>query len=367
MRLVFFYVSSAHGFGLDIPWIPEDCSGNYWIKRVQEEGYFELIRLMVQEEIIDSASIVVESREHIGQCVLAEKITAFVVPDIRYMAGLYEDDVIWIRGGWKHWHDWIEARGKAGHWLILYAANTGRQRWKFWDVVLDDLGGKDQVDKVGRVHLDFRKPINENVFKPMDLLPVYDVCIGASRIHDKKGQWRGIDALIEYQKIFDRDLYAVLPGPFHHGIETNKIRRKIKEFALAVDVTDGVSREKINELLNRSRLFLALGSHGQGDRGPIESMRVGTPVLVGFPRYHAPWLTAHNMAAEICEDPQDPKKTARQIHDFLKRTNGERRRFVFNYHKRQAGLREVCLPGMKRLFDFIREHSKEERAKLIEV
>jgi hypothetical protein len=191
MRLVFFYLAHRNaGFYFDF---------------LATEGYYWLLKRMVETGIVDEVSVIIDSGQKLAPVDYMPGITGHVVPGIENTP-LRDGDIIWVRGGWKSWFPFLSRLHEEQRWLLFYGANTGRERWPLWDVVFDDLSGRDYVDGAGRIHLDFRKPTNPEIFHPMDIDPKYDLCIGASHIHDKKGQWRGVQAAIAYQKIFGKNL-----------------------------------------------------------------------------------------------------------------------------------------------------------------
>ena len=356
MRVIFFYVSWKNGFGGRIPWNPDIKSRNYYASRFLEEGYYLLLKHLQYLKIIDEALVFIESRDSPGffDC---RPLYGYVVPSIEDVQPfLREDDIIFVRGGWKHWHDILIKWKKDGHWTMIYAANTGRQRWKFWDIVLSDLTDKISTDKTGRIFYPFRKPINEEIFYkskiPYD--PKYDVMIGGSRIHDRKGQWRSIDALIAYQRLFKENLKAILPGPWSKGVETNKIRYKISQHNLDVYSPGTMSREDLAVAMNQTHIFTHLGSHGQGDRGPMEALACGCPVLIGFPRYHAPWITNDDKCSMISKDPNDPDKVAIEMRELLHGSRDSLRCDIASCRFSNAGLTERCIPDLVDLFKVLR-------------
>ncbi|MEW6265761.1 MAG: glycosyltransferase [Thermodesulfobacteriota bacterium] len=298
MRLIFLYAQS---------------SSRALAEHFPEEGYHYLLRLMVAEGLVDSALAIID-----GLDIDLDYGRGFRLIGVRGLSRaldlLQPGDIIWCRGGWRAWYsDFLVPAHERGHWLGLYAANSGRARWPIWHVILDDLSGREYWDN-DRLHLDFRKPINPDIFQPLRLTPSYDVMIGASHIHDKKGQWRGIEAAIAYQRLFGRRLRCILPGAFHHGERTSRIKSMIREHDLVVVLPGMVSRPQLCRLYNESRLFLALGSHGQGDRGPIEALACGTPVIIGFPQYHAPWT---RQLSCCIENPDQPETIAAHIQTVL--------------------------------------------------
>lgn len=355
MRLVFFYVSWKHGYGEGIDWKTDHESDNFFSKRLEEEGYCLLLRHMLNHEIVDDVLVLIESKSDPGRF-WPMGMSGHVIPSIEnawYF--IKDDDIIWVRGAWKHWHDVLIEFQEAGHWLMLYAANTGREKWPFWDIVFNDQINQPKMDSAGRLQYPFRKPIQEDIFFPKDLAfpknQEYDIMIGASHVHDKKGQWRMIDALIKYKEIFGENLKAVLPGEFKRGFETNNIVRKISDNDLTVELPGMLERKDLARYMNRTRLFVHLGSHGQADRGPIEAMACGCPVMIGYPQYHTKWLAESETACFLCHTPNDPEKVARDIYLTLPKAI-ERRRHAFEAYCANS-LVNGALPDMIKLFSLL--------------
>lgn len=345
MRLVFLYLAHRNA--------------GYYLNFLPTEGYYYLLKRMVETGIVDEVSVIIDSGQKLSPVNYIPGLTGHVVPGIENTP-MREDDIIWVRGGWKSWFPYLEQLHQEGRKLLFYGANTGRERWPFWDVIFDDLAGKDFVDGAGRIHLDFRKPTNPEIFRPMDIEPKYDLCIGASHIHDKKGQWRGVQAAKWYQRIFGKNLKCVMPGAFRHGVHTNNIIENIRKYGLDIELPGMLSREELVKLLNTSKVFAHLGSGGQGDRGVMEAMRCGCPVIIGFPMYHAPW-TYQSDLSYVAVDPDHFSTLAYEIYEQIGQATKEKRRQVFKYHESQCGVERVILPKMRKLFNVLRENPRADR------
>ena len=248
MRLVFLYHAqnqAAPGSGsvinLSIP------ATNKFATRVKEEGYFYLLQKMLIAKVVEEVLLIIESNLGKGYIKYQDKFTGWVIPEIQLLLEhLRPGDVIWVRGGHRTTHDFLVKAGEKGHWRMIYAANTGRQRWPFWDVVLDDLRKPFcEVDSNGRLWIPWKKPTNPNLFKPINTKRVYDLCIGASFIHDKKGQWRVIEVLSTYKKKFGKNLKCILPGAPRRGVHSNNITGMVSNDALDVKFAGGVPREEL--------------------------------------------------------------------------------------------------------------------------
>jgi len=354
MRLIFLYMSYGPAKeGTNQPWDRTCTSHNRFVQDgwLPTEGYFYMLKRMLETKIIDDLIIFIESNRTPG-CKMIDGIPVYVIPEIKYVEEFLEEgDVIFARGGFRTWFNFLTRMQIKGHWLLLYAANTGRSRWKFWDIVFDDIKGKHWWDSRQRFFFGFKKPINPNIFKPMKTQRDFDVCVGASHIHDKKAQWKAINAL-------DPEWKCVMPGALKKGVHTNHIIPTIKERGLNVETPGMVPRVKLNEYYNRSKVFVYLGNSGQNDRGPLEAMSVGCPIILGGTSRHSPVLWENKVGCHIVESPNDPEAVKQTIREMLGlHTEGLR---IHNqvYFDNVSGLETVILPEMEELFGIIRENPK---------
>lgn len=339
MRLIFFYLQNKYA--------------EVYFRFFKTEGYFWILKRMLETGVVKEVLVVIDSSQEMLPIKIMEGMTGISVQGIKNISGeVRQDDIIWVRGGWRGWFSFLEELKIRGNKLLLYAANTGRERWGFWDIIFNDLLGEEVIDATGRKHVDFRKPINPEIFYPYKTDMKYDVCIGASRIHDKKGQWRTVKALTEYKKIFGVNLKCILPGNIINGVNTNNILSNIKENDLDIDVVGMVSRDKMNEIYNQSKIFIHLGSGGQGDRGVLEAMRCGCKVIIGFPKYHCP--AACHGHTTVLTNPDNMIEIANYLKTVINSYTEDTRKEVITYYEQEFGIENVILPKMKLLFETLR-------------
>lgn len=366
MRLIFLFTSyGSAGRGSKVGWSPDTPAKNKFAVGeggLPSEGYLYLLKRMLATAIVDEIIIFIESNRGTGSTtykIRKGSIKCYVVPEIAYVEDyLKPDDIIWVRGGFRGWWEWLDSK-KGKHWLLLYAADTGRERWLFWDVIFNDFSDQYFLDKRKRFWMPFRKPMNEEIFKPLNLEPKYDVCIGASHIHDKKAQWKMIEVAKEYKKLFNEDLHCVLPGAPRRGKRTNKIYSDIVDHDLKIDVVGLLSRSKMNEIYNQSKLFVYLGYGGQNDRGPLESLRCGTPILIASFNRHGYFFNKNDKTVKVARDSENFSGVAIDIHNCLHGENTSTREEVAHFFKTHSGVESIILPEMKRLFDVMRNNKPD--------
>jgi len=290
-NLIFLYVNDGGAQSPDIcEYNPHQPTSNHFAHNLPSEGYFCLLKALKDLGVFDNILIFIETTRNPGHLQYEKGIDCHVVPHIRCVDKyLRPGDIIWARGGWRSWHDYL-AEKKGKHWLCLYAANSGRSRWKFWDVIFDDLSGKSYADGLGRFYFDFVKPTNESIFRsvPLQTKKKYDICIGASHIHDKKGQWRMVYALDVIKNRYNVNLKCVMPGRFLRGVETGAIPQNVISSGLDVDMPGMISRQDLALLMSQCTVFIYAGESGQNDRGPIEALACGLPISVARMSRHHP-------------------------------------------------------------------------------
>lgn len=290
IKLVFLFMrngAATRGSYSD-KWEPtRKCSENY-MTSFQNEGYFQLLQKLLDNGIIGDLKIFYESNRNPGWAdwVKHKNAKCMVIPELHLAKKYIEKDaIIWARGGFRAWHDLLlDYKGK--NWLMLYAANTGRQRWPWWDIVLDDITMRLDIDSDERLWVPFIKPIDDEHFVPKDLPYKYDICVGASHIHDKKGQWR-IQNVIEAMDGMKPKI--IIPSSGRRGIRTTPFLDWAMEYGATMP--GHVPRKELVNIFAQSKMAVFLGTHGQNDRGPLEALSCGCPVVIGSPDYHTSILS----------------------------------------------------------------------------
>ena len=136
-KLIFFYTNHGNNPTPPKKWDKSVKSQNPYVNLITTEGYYHLLRRLKDQQIVDDVLLIIESNRSPG-CFEHDGIKGYTVPHIRNSREFIDkDDIIWARGGFRSWHDYLIDLQKEGFWLMLYAANTGRERWAFWDIILD--------------------------------------------------------------------------------------------------------------------------------------------------------------------------------------------------------------------------------------
>jgi len=352
MKVVFLFMSQGCASpGSTERTYPKHQCGTKYMDDFAGEGYFKLLDALVKNETITDLKIFFESNVQPGLAswVTGENVYCEVIPEIRFVEEYIDKDtIIFARGGFKHWHDFL-LKYKGKNWLMLYAANTGRQRWTFWDIILDDLRDFHSIDKYGRYYFPFVKPINEDMFYPKNDTPIeWDFCIGASHIHDRKGQWRALEAIIEYNRKYG-EIRAVMPGAPRRSIKTHEMLLRLDEMRW-VETPGHVHRTQLREILNGSKYFIHLGAHGQNDRGPLEALACGTSTIIASPGYHAPFLT--DCCFTGC-NLDDKESIANSMHFLRNAWTPQDKIKTYNFYKKKSGFEGVVIPKMTSLFSLL--------------
>jgi glycosyltransferase involved in cell wall biosynthesis len=351
-RLVYLYVSNGSADVNQIPkWYSNLQTQEPFAHHFQDEGFCFLFHKLLDNKIFDEILVVIESNRSPGSLQLRPNMKILVVPHINNLKPFLRDtDILWARGGWRSWFPFLQEWHDYDRWLLFYRAASNRGAWEFWDIVLDDLITECDQDAIGRFYYPINKPIHPDVFFPMEIPRKYDLMIGASHIHDKKGQFKMIPILIEYRKRYDTNLKCIMPGGMKRGIGTSSIEAAIDRFDLDITVTGMVPRSTLSTYYNQSKLFVHCGGAGQNDRGPLEAMSCGTPVMLAMEQYHAPCIRSDNTAMSFHITPDEPALAVQQINHAMKLIDENFHSATHRYYQSVNGIDEVVYPRFAALF-----------------
>lgn len=317
--------------------------GKEYNERFRNEGYFKMLERLVDMGVIDDLKIFYESNMWPGMAdwLPEEKAFCAVVPNLDAVKKYIDKDtIIWVRGGFKSWHDWL-LQYKNKNWLILYDANTGRKKWDFWDVILDDINLNLFLDSKERLTAPFTKPIDNNFWLPMRNKDSFDICVGASHIYDKKGQWR----IQGVQENLSTDLKMILPGSFRRGTKTTPFFDYVHHNSNILK-PGYVNKNQLRKYFNKSKIAVFLGQHGQNDRGPLEALACGCKVIIGSKKYHSKELKKMQEHVRFFDHPNDPIQIADEITRMIKEIDSESRiktrKRISEDFKREIGIKIAC-------------------------
>ncbi|MDA3790509.1 MAG: hypothetical protein PF503_18705 [Desulfobacula sp.] len=350
MKVLFLYMSKSStsiGSTKTNDWLFKDCGKNY--DDYQHECYFKMFETLLENGTITDLKVFFESGVNSGQAAFVKGAENYVIPEIRLVDAFIDDDtVIFVRGGFKHWHDFL-LKYKGKNWLICYAANTGRDKWPWWDIVFDDINMSNEITDGGRYHFPFVKPVNESCFFPIAQEPKYDICIGASNIHDKKGQWRIIGIMHMFHRLFGYYPSAVMPGALRSSVKTTEMM-KSNIFRDEIDTPGNLPRNELGALMNDCKIFLSLGEGGQNDRSVLEAHACGCHVMVYHPGCHTPLLRDDRISTHVLGH-QGNTNWANRLFNLLEHYSSAGKVRRSNIYKKRMGYNQVVIPMLTAFFN----------------
>lgn len=366
-RVVYLY-SSMSAEGDAPPKFKEEkfYASHPLITSFHTEGFYYLWKILVERKVIDEVLVVVDSAHGKGVHWWFDNYYAKVIPHLNGLERwgiLRPDDIIFARGGFRPWPPFLQRANESKKWVLFYRAASNRLKWPYWDVVIEDLTAR-SYNFGDRLHYRFNKPISPEIFTftPKEDR-VYDVMFHASHIHDKKGQWKGVEAALAYRKKYGKDLHAIMPGGFYGGGKTRDMYQTIRNHHLDIKVPGMVQRTDLCRLMNQSKLYLHLGVAGQNDRGNLESMRCGCQQIIGNPQFHAPFIYS-NWEMSVAIQDHSPEKVADVIHHMLEEWTPEAPAKVHEYYERENGT-EVAVSQMTCLLEWIKSHPVPDRSEIL--
>lgn len=352
-KLVFLFMSrSSASPNTTERKIPINPCGQYYIDAFKDECYFKMLEELLKLGVIEKLNIFYESNIQPGLANWIEdkRVYSEVIPEIRFVKDYIDDDsIIFVRGGFKHWHELLLSY-KNKNWLMLYSANTGRQKWSFWDVVLNDTSSNfGFIDRKDRCQIRFIKPTNEEIFYYKNIPAIYDACIGASHIHDKKGQFHVIEAIKILNKELSIPFKFIMPGAPRGGLNTIKMFGQLKHLK-NIDYVGYISKSQLCDIFNQTKLFVHMGNHGQNDRSVLEALACGTPVVIKSKIHHDIDMKNH---ADIFSDGDNPINLANYLKEKIQNFDQKQKEIIFREYKKYYGFKEIVIPKMAKLLNFM--------------
>lgn len=360
-KIVYLYTSGGAPKG-DInytpPWHHTRPTTNRFSTVAPSDGMVNMFRRLATDGHVDALIVLVDSTISTGSIHLEGRSYIYTIPSMVYAKHfICPGDILIVRGGFKSWIPFLDyIHRKRENWILFYRANTSRHAWPFWDITLNDLIDSPKAVR-GRLQYNFSKPVNEDIFGVIDapntLPKEYDVMVGASHIHIKKGQHLTIQALQRHYQLFGTKPRAIMPGGYMRSWTTKTIKEIMRSGDIDLVGPVNLTRQRLALEMNRTKLFVHPGYGGQNDRGILEAMCCGCLPLIFGKSHVSPVIWDH--AVHI---PQDPSNIATIIHQALEQAPF----YDKATYSKINGLNEVVLPKMFDLLSFIYNHPKPDRA-----
>lgn len=326
MKLIIVYRSRGIRQGSSFDSSKEAYNG--LVNEYCSDGYSYVFQKLIDFSIVDEVLAVVESRTGTGAKIINDKHKVINIPHIEHLNQFVEpDDIFFVRGAMRHHVSFFEEF--KNHKIIFYGAGVNRASWPYWNVVMHEKVDK-PFTKNRKKYFKFYKPINPSLFYPTFEDKEYDLIVGSSfHIYDRKGQYKAINAIVEYKKMYNKNLKVVLPGKLFPEKFSYQIPNIIKENSL--DVKMGfLSRYEIASLLNKSKIHVNMSSCDQEPRSSLEAMSCGTPIFLHKPSILSDWVQDKYLSRVCTSD--NPKVIAIELHKMLKEDFNVNR-VVYTYKK----------------------------------
>ncbi len=302
MKLVYLYTTGGANGDLksynknNYDYLLNDTTNRY-AKAALSDGMIKLFsELPCHNENIQCTEIFIDSVHSPGLIKINEHCRLYVIPSIwGVLEHLWPNSIIIVRGGFRNWLPLLKKlHNDRKHWMLYYRANTAHGHWPFWDITLNDLITKPCKGRTG-IHIPFHKPVNESIFgyidSPNQIPRDVDVMIGASHIHNKKGQYNTVKALEKFREIYGFSPKAVLPGGYIRSTNNQYIMDAVKNPELNIEWVGALPRPQLAHLMNRTKVFVHGGIGGQNDRGILEAACCGCEVVITNPKSVSPLIS----------------------------------------------------------------------------
>lgn len=356
-NIVYLYTSGGAprcDMSVTPPWDMRRLTRNRFALAAQSDGMINMFKILSDRGHIGTFTAVIDSTISPGHIQLGHSSFLYVVPSMSWADQfITTNDILVVRGGFKPWIPFLDYIWKRReNWILFYRANTNRHAWPFWDITLNDLIDRPKSIR-GRLHYNFSKPVNEDIFNITNTgNRNYDVMIGASHIHRKKGQHKTVRALQEYYHMYGEKPKAILPGGYMKSATNRIIMDIINSGDVDIEGPVPMTRPQLASAMNNTKLFVHAGYGGQNDRGILEAMSCGCqPVLFG--KSHVSPIIWH-YSRHITQEPTDIASTVRAaLHDTP----------LYSQSACAAinSLDTVAVPKMLKLFKFLERRPVPDR------
>jgi len=327
---------------------------NYAIDRFKTDGHYALLGALAEQYNLE-VDIVLNNYAKAHHEFRDGRIRFIETPDIDH---LVPGGIVWVRGMFKpSWTSWVDYWSQK-RWFVMYAANTGRGSWPQWDVVLWDLERINRWDvRTQKLWYYYRKPVSPK-FRNLGLEERFDVCVGASHIYDRKGQFRALPLCRRFKELAGRDLRVVIPGAFYgRERQTEAMKKELLAGKWPNIVVPGMLPiDELVQLFNTTRHFYASTCGGQGDRATLEAMACGCRLIIGTQKPHAPYTYDNPFISFTPETIQDTDAIAEYLAG-PELAGAYDRRSVSEYYQDQ-GSTEAALENLRPLMEHLLANPK---------
>jgi glycosyltransferase involved in cell wall biosynthesis len=201
---------------------------------------------------------------------ITEGFEFYILEDISQYPSIHSpsaSDILFIRGH-PPWEPIIKQHTNS--FKIFYSGGADLKQWLPRypvDVVLID----DPTWSAPNARcIELVKCCDEEVFQPLGLEKIYDICfIARFDSQDKKGQ-------ISFAKLADKRWRTVFVGEIADG----DIVKKLKQLWPSCEIVKGTTKTEVNTILNKSKVSIVFAKAWEsGTRNITESLAAGTPVV----------------------------------------------------------------------------------------
>jgi hypothetical protein len=180
-----------------------------------------------------------------------------------------------------------------------------------------------------------------SLFKYQPIETDYDFCLGGNiSIYDNKGQYKSYLMTLLYDQLAQQHSRSVVPGKFlSNKPQGSDVLRNNK----SVDIVESMSREDLNILYNRSKIFVSSTRAGQNDRCVIEALSAGCPVLIHKDscQYFPPYLLRNRFIRIFSND------NPLELLDSIKHLLSLNRKRVAEVSRSTIGVERAATPFIK--------------------
>ncbi|MBU1863732.1 MAG: glycosyltransferase [Candidatus Omnitrophica bacterium] len=280
-KLIFLY--SFNGGEIDLPFEGKEIVYSHAVNFLLEDTYFYLLKLMVKTNMVKKVYVVSKCMETshrfagYGIYKYSNTMEILYVPNLasidNYVGNVDDTDLIWTRGTSPVWSNYLVRHSTARK--VLYNLAYLKGSAQEYDLIFADDDVRFKSLKRHPCAFPFIKPANEKIFFPLNVEKQYDI-ISIGTIQELKGQLKIIKAARKLRK----PLRLIFPGAIKDQSYLKACRECSNGSLLTVEFPGVVTRQKLNMLINQSRLHVFASRREQVPRVLMEVACAGVPSLV---------------------------------------------------------------------------------------